>query len=76
LATTSVLGRLGVADRWSAILRSMKLSAYTLLAIAFTCYVWVIAWPDVIRPATLVGVAVVAFLVWCDLKLERPRPPA
>jgi hypothetical protein len=54
----------------------MKLSGYTLLVIAFTCYVWVIAWPHVIRPATLVGLAIVAFLVWGDLKLERPRPRA
>jgi hypothetical protein len=54
----------------------MKLKAYTILAIALTCYVWTIAWPHVVRPATMVGVAVVAFLVWCDLKLARPRPPA
>jgi hypothetical protein len=54
----------------------MKLTVYTLGAIALTCYVWVIAWPDVFRPATLAGLGVVAFLVWSDLKYRPRRPRA
>jgi len=62
--------------RRAAILRVMKLSGFTLITIAFTVYVWVIAWPHIIRPATLTGLAIVAFFVWYDLKLDRPRPPS
>jgi hypothetical protein len=57
-------------------MEGMKLTAYTLGAMVFTCYVWVMAWPHVFRPATFSGVAVVAFLVWCDLKLKRLSRPA
>jgi hypothetical protein len=54
----------------------MRISGSTLFAITTIVGVWASIWPRFSLPIAFTSVVVLAVMLWCDLKLGPPHPPA